>query len=162
MINNLLKVKLKAESPAVSIHMQEQFLAKVDKVISIITDVLCKNLEELKPSSFSCRWWTKELTDLKKAQNRLSNKSYRLREICNHPIHVEFKASVNKFKEIMIETCKLHWIDWLETIEQQEIYTANKYLVSEPTDYLSACIPSLPSPSIFLQRPGKSRIPYTP
>jgi hypothetical protein len=121
----------------------EQFLAKVDKVISIITDVLHENLEELKPSPFSCHWWTKELTDLKKAQNRLSNKSYRLREIHNHPIHVEFKTSVNKFKEVMIKTRKQHWIDWLESIKQQEIYTANKYLVSEPTDYLSARIPSL-------------------
>jgi len=43
----------------------------------------------------------------------------------------------------MIEMCKQHWINWLESVEQQEIYTANKYLVSEPTDYSSARIPRL-------------------
>ena len=117
--------------------MQEQFIDKVDKVISIITDVLHKNLDELKPSHL-CRWWTKKLMNLKMEQNRLSNKFYRLRDIHNHPIHAEFKASVNKFKEVMIEMCKQHWINWLESVEQQEIYTANKYLVSEPSDYSSA------------------------
>ena len=76
--------------------------------------------------------------NLKMEQNRLSNKFYRLRDIHNHPIHAEFKASVNKFKKIMIEMCKQHWINWLESVEQQEIYTANKYLVSEPSDYSSA------------------------
>ena len=43
----------------------------------------------------------------------------------------------------MIEMCKQRWINWLESVEQQEIYTANKYLVSEPTDYSSAQIPRL-------------------
>jgi Reverse transcriptase (RNA-dependent DNA polymerase) len=142
-INTLLKAKLEAESPAVRIRTQDQFISKVDQLIDIITDVLHENLDELKPSPFSRRWWTKELTELKKEQNRLSNKLYRLRDVRNHPIHVEFRASINKFKEIMIETCKQHWIDWLESIEQQEIYTANKYLVSKPTDYSSARIPML-------------------
>ena len=137
-INALLKAKLESESPAVRIRTQEQFISKVDMLIDIITDVLHENLDELKPSPFSQRWWTKELMELKKEQNRLSNKSYRLRDVRNHPIHVEFKASVNKFKEVMIETHKQHWINLLESIEQQEIYTANKYLVSEPTDYSSA------------------------
>jgi Endonuclease-reverse transcriptase len=142
-INTLLKAKLEAESPAVQIRTQEQFISKVDMLIEIITDVLHENLDELKPSPFSRRWWTKELTELKKEQNWLSNKLYKLRDVCNHPIHVEFRASANKFKEVMIETCKQHWIDWLESIEQQEIYTANKYLVSEPTNYSSTRIPTL-------------------
>jgi len=122
--------------------MQEQFISKVNKLIGIIIDVLHKNLDELKPSPFSRRWWTKELSELKKEQNRLSNRSYKLRDVRNHPIHMEFRASVNKF-EVMIETCKQHWTDWLELIEQQEIYTANKYLISKPTDYSSAHIPTL-------------------
>src|ERR1700722_158627 len=90
-----------SDSPAVRIRTRDQFIQKVDKFISIITDVLHENLEELKPSPFSRRWWTKELTDLKKSQNRLSNKSYKLRAIRDHPIHLEFKASVSRFKEVM-------------------------------------------------------------
>ena len=137
-INDILKERLEAKSPALRIRTQEQFTEKVDKVISIITEVLNVTLEELKPSPFSWRWWTKELTALKKDQNRLSNKSYKLRDIPEHPIHTEFKAAVNKFKEVMTATCKQHWVDWLESVEHQEIYMANKFLVSEPSDYSCA------------------------
>ena len=134
-INDILKERLETESPALRIHMQEQFTEKVDKVISIITEVLNETLEELKLSPFSWRWWTKELMALKKEQNRLSNKSYKLRDIPGHPIHIEFKVVVNKFKEVMTDMHKQHWVDWLESVEHQERYTANKFLVSEPSDY---------------------------
>lgn len=103
-INDTLKEKLKLEFPAIRICTQEQFMEKVKfKVINIIMEVLNENLEELKLSPFSCRWWTKELTNLEKEQNRLSNKSYRLRKIPNHLIHTKFKAVVNKFKELIID-----------------------------------------------------------
>ena len=137
-INDILKERLEAESPALRIHTQEQFTEEVDKVISIIAEVLNGTLEELKPSPFSRRWWTKELTALKKDQNRLSNKSYKLRDIPGHLIHTKFKAAVNKFKEVMTATRKQDWVDWLESVEHQEIYTANKFLVSEPSDYSCA------------------------
>ena len=55
-INDILKEKLEAKSPAMRIRTQEQFTEKVDKVIKIITGVLNKNLEELKPNPFSRRW----------------------------------------------------------------------------------------------------------
>lgn len=155
-INDILKEKLETESPAIKIRMQEQFTEKVNKVIDIITGVLNENLEELKPSPFSRRWWTKELTVLKKEQNRLSNKSYRLRDIPGHPIHTEFRAAVNKFKEVMIDTRKQHWVDWLESVEHQEIYMANKYLVSEPSDYSCARVPVLRTNSNGTARTAES------
>ena len=111
--------------------------------MSIIVEVLNETLEELKPTPFSRRRWTKELMALKKEQNRLSNKSYKLRDIPGHPIHTEFKAVVNKFKEVMTDTCKQHWVDWLESVEHQEIYMANKFLVSEPLDYSCTRVPVL-------------------
>jgi hypothetical protein len=61
----------------------------------------------------------------------------------DHPIHVEYKTSANKFKEVMRETRNQDWKDWLESISQQDLYIANKYITSEPTDYSSARIPTL-------------------
>ena len=142
-INDILKERLETKSPALRIHTQEQFMEKVDKVIGIIVEILNKTLEELKPSPFSQRWWTKELTASKKEQNRLSNKSYKLRDIPRHTIHTEFKVAVNKFKEVMTDTCKQHWVDWLKSVEHQEIYMANKFLVSEPSDCSCARVPVL-------------------
>jgi hypothetical protein len=127
------------------LRSKEQFLTKVDSVISIIKEVLGEELTEMKPSPFSHRWRTKELMNLKRAQNQLSSKSYKLCEVRNHPVHQEYKDAVNKFKETMIAIQKQHWMDWLELATQKNIYTANKYLTSEPADYSRACIPPLRS-----------------
>ena len=38
---------------------------------------------------------------------------------------------------------KAHWTDWLEEASSKDIYTVNKYVTSEPSDYLSTRIPPL-------------------
>jgi hypothetical protein len=43
----------------------------------------------------------------------------------------------------MCETRDQDWKDWLESISQQDLYIANKYITSEPTDYSSTRIPTL-------------------
>jgi hypothetical protein len=128
--------------------LKEEFNEKVDDVVHIITAGLEEQLEEKRPNPFKCRWWTTELTSLKKKQNRLSSKFFKLRHICDHPIHTEYKASANKFKEVMRKTCDQDWKDWLESISQQDLYIANKYITSEPSNYSSACIPYAPPPMV--------------
>jgi hypothetical protein len=123
--------------------LKEDFVEKVSSVVCIILEVLGKHLVEKSPNPFKKCWWTTELTILKKAQNRLSNKSYKLRHLREHPIHAEHRAAANKFKEVMHETREQDWKDWLETISQQDLYIANKYMTSEPTDYSHVHIPSL-------------------
>jgi hypothetical protein len=142
-INTALNLQLEAESPATHINTKGEFYEKVNKVVHIISEVLDAQLEEKHPNPFKHRWWTKELTLFKKTQNRLSNKSYKLRHLHKHPIHVEYKASANKFKEVMQETREQDWKDWLKSILQQDLYIANKYISGEPSDYSSTRIPSL-------------------
>ena len=43
----------------------------------------------------------------------------------------------------MRKTHDQDWKDWLESISQQDLYIANKYITSEPSDYSSARIPTL-------------------
>jgi hypothetical protein len=143
-INTKLRARLQTESPASRIKTKAEFVNKVDTVINIIKSVLEEELEVTKPSPYSRRWWTRELTDLKKKQNRLSNISYRFRAIHDHPSHQEHRSAANKFKEIMSNTRKQHWTDWLESATQKDIYTANKYLTSKPSDYSCTRIPLLP------------------
>ena len=81
--------------------------------------------------------------NLKKAQNRLSNKSHKFRHVREHPSHTEYKAAANKFKEVMTETRNQDWTDWLEGASQQDLYLANKYISNEPSDYSNARIPPL-------------------
>ena len=103
-VNSALASRLETDSPAVLIKLRDKFLTKVDTLVTVIKEVLGDHLEVRCPSPFKCRWWTMELTNLKKAQNCLSGKSFRLRHVQDHPIHAEHKASVKEFKDAMAET----------------------------------------------------------
>jgi endonuclease/exonuclease/phosphatase family metal-dependent hydrolase len=93
-INKALKIRLAAESPAARICTKDKFITKVDTVVQIITEVLKKNLEVTKLSLYARRWWTKELSDLRTKQNKLSNESYSFCHVLDHPSHAEYKAAV--------------------------------------------------------------------
>jgi hypothetical protein len=142
-ISAVLKRRLEAKSPASHIGSKEVFIKKVDDVVRVISEVLEVHLEEKTPNPFKQRWWTKELSLLKKAQSRLINKTFKLRHLRDHPIHAEYRTAANKFKEVMREMRDQDWKDWLESASQQDLYIANKYISSKPSDYSNARIPTL-------------------
>jgi hypothetical protein len=142
-VNPDLAQHLETESMATPINSTEEFLMKIDNIIHIITETLDKYLDKRKPNLFKHRWWTKELSLLKKKQNRLSGKAFKLCHIWDHPIHTEYRTAMNRFKTVMHKTQEEDWKDWLETILQQDLYIANKYISNEPSNYSSACIPTL-------------------
>ena len=142
-VNTALDARLSVESPAVRIQTKEEFIAKVDTVVKIIKEVLEANLEPKRPSPYARRWWTKDLSKLRTKQNKLSNQSYKFRLIPNHPSHAEHKTAVKEFKALLNDTKKQNWIDWLENVEQKDVYLANKYIASEPTDYSCTRVPPL-------------------
>ena len=137
-INEELNYRLSTESPAKCISSKEEFIQKVDDVVRITYEVLQEQIDEKSPNPNKQHWWTEELIQLKKAQNRLSNKSFKLQHIRDHLIHTEYKSAANKFKKVMTETCSQDWTDWLKGVSQQDLYLANKYISSEPTNFLNA------------------------
>ena len=78
----------------------------------------------------------KELTKLK-------GDLYHFRGIPNHAVHAEHKSTANKLRNRIDETKKEHWTEWLNNTTSQDIYTANKYITSKPSDYSSTHIPPL-------------------
>jgi hypothetical protein len=127
----------------VRLRTKDEFKAKVNKIVKIIKEVLEEQLEPKKPSPYARRWWTKELSDLRTLQNKLSNKLYKFRLLPDHPSHAEHKAAVKSFKKLLTATKKHNWIDWLENVDRRDLYLANKYISSEPTDYSSTRVPPL-------------------
>ena len=121
-INKELKHRLEAKSPARHITSEEEFIQKVEDLVHIIYDVLQEPINEKLPNPYKQCWWTEKLTTLKKARNRLSNKSYKFQHIREHLVHAKYKAAVNKFKEMMTETQNQDWTDWLEGASQQDLY----------------------------------------
>lgn len=142
-INEKLQERLTLECPATRITSKDELNNTVNKLVKIMNEVIDEEVPATRPSPFAKRWWTKELTELKKEKNRLSRISYRYRATLNHPVHNQHREAANKLCNRIEETKREHWTDWLEDATSKDVYTANKYLTSEPSDYSSARIPDL-------------------
>jgi len=141
--NKSLRTHLEHDSPALLITSEEGFHNKVNQLIAIIQATINSTVPIRKPCPYSKRWWNTDLTTLKKKKSRLSNKAHKFRDIINHPAIEEHKKVTKEFALAINNMAKAHWIDWLENISAQQIYTANKYVTNEPTDFSSARIPTL-------------------
>lgn len=142
-INDKLRERLTTRCTAAQITTKEDLETTVNKLVDILNEVIDEEVPVTKPSPYAKRWWTKELTDLKKEKNRLSRISYRYRATPNHPVHKQHREAANNLSNRIDETKREHWTDWLEEATSKDIYIANKYLKSKLTDYASARIPDL-------------------
>ena len=68
-VNEDLAQRLESGPPPSRIASKDEFITKVDELVHVIKDVLEDHLKERQPSPFKHRWWTKELSQLKKQQN---------------------------------------------------------------------------------------------
>jgi len=141
--NKALHSRLQHNSPAELLRTKEAFYNKVDRLTTIIQETIDSHMPAKKPCPFSKRWWTTELTALKKRKNQLSNEAYKFRHIVDHPSKEEHKKITKEFASAIEDAAKSHWLNWLENISAQQIYSANKYVTNKPSDYSSTRVPSL-------------------
>ncbi|GLB41456.1 putative encoded by [Lyophyllum shimeji] len=143
--SDALKEKLSLHPPACRIASKEEFDAKVNLLTSIIQEVIADDriVPMRKPCPFSKCWWNAELTQLKSLWSRASNEAHKFRYIHDHPAHAELARMTCVMADKIRQSKLDHWIDWLENINARQIYTANKYVVSEPTDFSCDRIPDL-------------------
>ena len=125
-----LDEQLKAHLLATRIRTAEEFDKRILLFTRVLMEVLDNEIPTMKPNHFARRWWTKELLQLKRKQNKLSNKSYKFRCIRDHPSHAEYREAVKQFCSLLDFTCNQHWNDWLESVAQQDVYVANKYITN--------------------------------
>lgn len=79
----------------------------------------------MKMSPYMKRWWSKELTVLKKQKEYLERKSYRKRACNKDPIHKEFRQAWNKYSEAIWKTKEEHWVEWLEMLDEEGMWSVN-------------------------------------
>jgi len=118
-----------------------QFQTAASNLNNAIKKTIKEKVPTTKPSPHAKRWWTKDLTMMMKEKNKLSGQSYKLRGLPDHPIHEEHCKFRNKVTETIHKTKQEHWIDYLEDLNQQSIYTANKYVSSPSGDGGRTSIP---------------------
>ena len=95
-INKQLQTLLQEHCPAKKICTKDELESAVNKLVETIQEVLEVVVPATKPCPYMKHWWTKELTELKQVQQRLSKLSFHFRGTPNHPVHVEYKTTANK------------------------------------------------------------------
>lgn len=85
----------------------------------------------------------RRLSDLQQRIKELSKLTYQMQAVPLHPSHTELKTLKDKYATEITATKKQHWIDWLEDIKGNDLWTANKYISSEPRDGGKTCVPTL-------------------
>ena len=118
-----------------------------DSLVNAINEALKEMVPISKPSPYARCWWMRELMELKKVKNRLSNFSYKLHGIPEAPTHAQHKEAMDKFCHRVDEIKKAHWDNWLEGATSKDIYIANKFITSLPSDYANTKIPPLKTPN---------------
>ena len=108
-----------------------------------IQEVINKEVPLTKPCPYMKCWWMKELLDLKRVKNKLSKISYCFRGTPDHPSHAEHKSAACNLSNCVNVTKKKHWVKWLKDAKFKDIYTANRYINRDPTDYSNTHIPDL-------------------
>lgn len=138
-----LKVRLATIPLPQDITSIEQYTRAIEDLTRIIQETIKEVVPLVKRCPYSKRWWTKELTKMKKALNQLSRVSNIYRAVEDHPSHVEWRNAAKEYAKAVDATRQEHWKDFLEEATSQSIWTANKYVTGEPTDGSKSRVPTL-------------------
>jgi len=66
--------------------------------------------------------------------NKLGRATYKLRGILEHQVHAEHKAAKNKYQNGIKVTKQQHWRDWLEKVEDLDIWVMHCIVSAPHTD----------------------------
>ena len=123
---------------------------KLDDATNLLFEAINKTTREviplIKPMPHTKRWWTNELTSLRKTRNKASTEHYRWRGLPDHPSHLNYKTISRQFANAIESAKANHWQEWINHASGDDIWTIHKYMNSNPTDYGRQRIPALKKP----------------
>jgi hypothetical protein len=141
--HNALETKLSQLSPPSDLNTQ----AQLDRACTELTNALQETINANVPVTTICaktkRWWTKELTMLRKKAKKLGRESYKHRNKPFHYTHAMHTDANKHYHRILESTKKQHWHDWLERVEDPDIWTVQKLLATPASDGGNSKIPVL-------------------
>jgi ribonuclease HI/exonuclease III len=138
-----LEEKLQKLPPPEEIETHEQFNRVLNRFESTMRDVIADKVPTSKPSPYSKRWWTNELTEERKRMKNLAKKSYQQRHNLIHPIHEEFRRARNDYSSHIQEVKASHWTSWINNIHEADMWNASRLVTGPSSDGGRARVPSL-------------------
>lgn len=129
--------------PAIPLASDDEFQQAARHLTNAITSAMDACVPFSKPCPHSKRWWTKRLTDLRQRIRDLDKLAYQMRAVPTHAVHTDLKQTKQLYADEITATKKQHWVEWLEDIEGNDLWTANRYISSAPSDGGKTRVPTL-------------------
>lgn len=138
-----LAIKLEDLPEPTELRTKAEFQDAVEALTRALQEAIAEKVPMSKPCPHSRRWWNKDLDDLRRKKSQISNESYKLRAMRDHPVHAEHSAIRTKYGDAIENAKRQHWIDFLEEASEKEMWTANKYISNPVGDGGKTRIPSI-------------------
>lgn len=119
--------------------------------MSIVTEAVDKHVPKASPSPYAKRWWTEDLSVLRKSYTRLKNqlrRRWRNREDYSPQLDTQAWVAKNVYFKAIRAQKKKHWDDFVE--DNENIWQASKYLSNSAGTSSFATISRLRSPEDHL------------
>jgi exonuclease III len=120
----------------------DEFNRIASEITAAIQAVIERVVPMTKPCPYIKRWWNKDLDDLKKRVNKLSELSWKYRAV-DHPYHTELKNLREAYAVAIAKAKEEHWSEFLETAMDRELWIANRYITNPIGDGGAARVPTL-------------------
>ncbi|KAG2076436.1 hypothetical protein BDR04DRAFT_947760, partial [Suillus decipiens] len=124
-------ITTKPASPLIS---DDEFQQAAHHLINAIMFTMDACILFSKPCPHSKRWWTKHLMDLQQHIRDLNKFAYQMWAVLLHLVHTDLKKMKQLYADEITVTKTQYWIKWLENIEGNDLWTANRYISSVPMD----------------------------
>jgi exonuclease III len=138
-----LSGRLHALQPPGPITSQEELDNECSNLTTVIQETIAREVPITELTPKSKRWWTKELSQLRKRANRTGRKAYRLRHDPEHQIHKDHKETSNAYAKAIKYNKQQFWRDWLEKADEPDLWTAQRMVSGPATDGGKVRIPAL-------------------
>ncbi|KAF7346431.1 RNA-directed DNA polymerase from transposon X-element [Mycena sanguinolenta] len=89
------------------------------------------------------RWWTEELSRLRKEKEKLARLSFQHRSLPESPVHEQYRIARNSFSGRVRDARRKHWAEWLSQIDGSDIWTAGQLMKSAGSDGGRTRVPDL-------------------
>ena len=129
--------------PPHQIDMEEDFQKTAHELNNPLHATVESCVPKTKPSPHTKRWWSKDLTLMRKETNQLNRLSYKFRALPNHPCHKASKTTRNKLADSIFKAKREHWQNWLEEATESDVWTAHRYIKAPPGDGGHTRVPTL-------------------
>ena len=141
--NTKLKTELAKLGPPRLLVTKDDFQKAAKGLENAVKQTVKSEVPETRPHPHSKRWWTKDLTKLRKELKMLSKASHSFRAVQGHPSHRLRKEKAAAYDKTIRKTKKEHWVSWLEDASSNDLWIANRYITNPAGDGGRSHIPTL-------------------